>query len=329
MTHKKSILTTIDFRGRYFLVVWILLSSCSNELLSVEQTMDSAVVAEVGGDKITVTDLRNEMKFVEGQFRIWDRKSLAPEELLVLKTKALNRIILSTLLVKEAARNTIQLSRDEYESALREAKSGYQEKSFPRLLSIEKISVEEWKNKFKNNLLIKKLIDTKVGSKVPVNEADVLRYYKDHPENFQKGEQVRFFHILVETEDEARDIRRQLRFGKEKFTTLAQKHSRSPEGAKGGDLGYFEAEELPVEFAGIFKLKGNQVSEVIHTPRGYHIFKVKDKKVARKMDFEESSKAIQGRLLQEAQDKVFQEWLVKLKNNTDIKINHDVLAQNY
>ena len=53
-----------------------------------------------------------------------------------------------------------------------------------------------------------------------------------------------------------------------------QTFESSPEGAKGGDLGYFEAEELPVEFAGIFKLKGNQISEVIHTPRGYHIFKV-------------------------------------------------------
>jgi len=110
---------------------------------------------------------------------------------------------------------------------------------------------------------------------------------------------------------------------------LAQEYSLSPEGAKGGDLGYFEAGELPVEFVGIFKLKGNQISEVIHTPRGYHIFKVIDKKAVRKMGFEESSKVIQGRLLHEAQDKVFQEWLVKLKNNADIKINHDVLAQNY
>ena len=47
------------------------------------------------------------------------------------------------------------------------------------------------------------------------------------------------------------------------------------------------------------------------------------------MDFEESLKVVQRRVLSEAQDKVFQEWLVKLKNNADIKINHDVLAQNY
>jgi parvulin-like peptidyl-prolyl isomerase len=287
------------------------------------------VVAEVSGDKITVTDLRKEMKFVERQFRVGDRKSLTSEELLVLKTKALNRIIRNTLLVKEAAKNNIQLSRDEYESALQEAKSGYQKESFYRLLSIERISIEEWENKFKNNLLIKKLINTKGNSKVLVSEGDPRLYYEAHPEEFQKGEQVRFFHIMVETEAEARDIRRQLKTGKKKFSMLAQEHSRSPEGAKGGDLGYFEAGELPVEFAGIFKLKGNQVSEVIHTPRGYHIFKVKDKKIARKMDFEESSKVIQRQLVHEAQDKVFQEWLVKLKNNVDIKINHDVLAQNY
>ena len=113
--------------------------------------MGSTVVAEVGSDEITVMDLRKEMKFVKSQLRVGDRKRLTSEELLVLKNKALNRIIRDTLLVQEAARNNIQLSRDEYDSALLEAKNGYQEKSFPRLLSIEKISVEEWKNKFKNN----------------------------------------------------------------------------------------------------------------------------------------------------------------------------------
>jgi peptidyl-prolyl cis-trans isomerase C/foldase protein PrsA len=291
--------------------------------------MGSAVAAEVGGDKITVTDLRNEMKFVERQYRVGDRKSLTSEELLILKTKALNRIILNTLLVKDAARNNIQLSRDEYESALQEAKDGYQKGYFYRFLSTEKISIEEWENRFKNNLLIKKLINTKGNSKVLVSEGDLQRYYEDHPGEFQKGEQVRFFHIMVETEAEVRDIRRQLKSGKKKFFMLAQEYSQSPEGTMGGDLGYFEAGELPVEFAGIFKLKGNQISKVIHTSRGYHIFKVMDKKAARKMDFEESSKVIQRRFLREAQGKVFQEWLVKLKDKADIKINHDVLAQNY
>jgi peptidyl-prolyl cis-trans isomerase C/foldase protein PrsA len=268
------------------------------------------------------------MKFVERQFRVGDWKSLTLEELLALKTTALNRIIRNTLLEKEVAKNNIQLSQDEYESALLEAKNGYQEGSFYSLLSTEGISVKEWESKLKNNLLIKKLINIKGGSKVPVSEADLKRYYDAHPEEFQKEEQVRFFHILVETEAEARGIHRQLKSGKKKFSMLAQAYSLSPEKARGGDLGYFAAGELPVEFAGIFKLKGNQISEVIHTPRGYHIFKVIDKKVARKMDFEESLKFIQGRLFREVQNKVFQEWLVKLKNKADIKINHDVLAQN-
>ena len=310
-------------------MVWILLSACSNELRSVEQTIGSTVVAEVSGDKITVTDLRKEMKFVERQFRVGDWKSLTLEELLALKTSALNRIIRNILLEKEAAKNNIQLSQEEYESALLEAKNGYQEESFYGLLSTEGISVKEWENKLKNNLLIKKLINIKGGSKVPVSEGDLKRYYDAHPEEFEKGEQVRFFHILVETEAEARGIRRQLKSGGKKFSMLAQAYSLSPEGARGGDLGYFEAGELPVEFTRIFKLKDNQISEVIHTPRGYHIFKVIDRKVARKMGFEESLKFIQGRLFRKAQDKVFQEWLVKLKNNADIKINHDVLAQNY
>ncbi|KMP12492.1 hypothetical protein UR09_01150 [Candidatus Nitromaritima sp. SCGC AAA799-A02] len=309
------------------LALTLLLVACSKEPDSVEKTSDPTIVAEVNGEKITAENLRRELNSLIRQFRVKDKSSLTPEEWIVLKNKGLNRIIQNLLLEKEMTANKIQLSPEEYEEALHLAKNGYQEDSFSKFLEVEGISPEEWERKFKINMLIKKLINTKVNSKVSLKEGEVQRYYENHQEEFQKAEQVQALHIMVETEDEARDIHKRLKSGKKDFSNLAQEYSRGPEGPEGGDLGYFEAGQMPEEFDGVFKLKIKQISEVIQTPYGYHIFKVVDKKPARKMSFEESREIIENQLLRRAQDKAFEDWFVKLKDQSDINIDYDALAK--
>ena len=317
--------------GKNFFWIFVILSlfagACSDDSVPAQRTEDSTVVAVVNGDRITTADLQREMRVLERLFRIKDKDDLTPEESILLKTNALNRIIQNVLMLKEAASENIRVTLEESAEALLKAKNGYQEDTFQKFLAIEGIPLEEWENKFKNNLLIKKLINTRVNSKVSVSESDLQRYYADHKEEFEKAEQVRALHIMVETEAEARDIHKQLKSGKKDFSSLAQEYSQGPEGAEGGDLGYFATGQMPVEFDDVFKLKNKQISSVIQTPYGYHIFKVVDKKAARKMSFEESREIIQGRLLREAQDKAFGKWLIQLKEKTDIKIDHEVLAE--
>mgnify|MGYP000350623670 CR=1 FL=1 len=49
---------------------------------------------------------------------------------------------------------------------------------------------------------------------------------------------------------------------------------------------------MPEEFGPIVQLKKNQVSEVLKTPYGYHIFKIVDVKTPRQLTFSESKKNI-------------------------------------
>ena len=203
----------------------------------------------------------------------------------------------------------------------------YQEDSFQRYLEIENISLQEWQNKLKNNLLIKSLINKVVNSKVSISDSETQEYFKAHPEEFQTKERIRALHIMVETEEEARNILKKMASGKKDFSHLAQEHSLGPEGVKGGDLGYFESGNMPEEFDDIFKLNVNETSAIIRSPYGFHIFKVIDKKNHRKMSFDESRKLIYNKLLQQHQEKAFQEWLKKIKDDASIKINYDILAQ--
>mgnify|MGYP001400802169 FL=1 len=132
---------------------------------------------------------------------------------------------------------------------------------------------------------------------------------------------------MVASEDEANDVNKKTRAKKNDFLALAKTYSLGPEGPLGGDLGYFEIGQMPEEFDGVFKLKVNQVSDIIKTPYGYHIFKVVDKRPARLMSFDESKKIIYKQLLRDEQSIAFEKWLVELKENSDIKIKHDVLSE--
>jgi parvulin-like peptidyl-prolyl isomerase len=241
-----------------------------------------------------------------------------------LKTNILNELIQESLLHQEAVQQGVKVSSGEFEKYLDQAKEGYKENTFQRALDIEEISRSQWEDKLKTHLLIKKLIEEVINRKIEIKEEELLNYFKQHMEEFQKGEQVRTLHIMVETEDEARRISKLIRKGKS-FSELAKQHSTSPEGKTGGDMGYYEAGQMPKWFDDVFKLKVNKVSDIIRTPFGVHIFKVVDKKPERKMNFEESKKQIHTTLLHEAQEQAFHTWVEEIKKKSEIIIKYEIL----
>lgn len=309
-----------------FLILLIALMGCSGETGSKGNTPDE-VVAVVNNHEITVDVFRKEMRVMEKQFRINDTKQLSREEMVLLKSKALNVLVQEILFNQEISKNGILVSREEFENALATAKDGYDEEGFKRLLQLEGTSSAEWENKLKNNILINKLIDSKVNSKVGVEEEEILRYFEDHKTEFHVPQRVKALHITVETEEEAREIENRLKRKKQKFSDLAREYSVGPEGSDGGDMGYLEAEHMPEEFDSVFKLNVDEISEIIQTPYGFHLFKVIDKKDDAQMDFAGAREKVQSLILHERQGEAFQKWLVGLKEQADIRIINDVFEQ--
>ena len=90
--------------------------------------------------------------------------------------------------------------------------------------------------------------------------------------------QVRASHILVKTEEEAREILDELKKGSN-FEKLAQLKSNCPSGRRGGDLGFFGRGMMVSGFeAASFSLDVGEVSEPVKTEFGWHILKVTDKR---------------------------------------------------
>ena len=305
----------------------LLLFGCDDMMKSDYKPADTDIVATVNGENLTVEQIHRGVLTRKKQFRVGKNKELKTEEMLYLKTESLNELILEILLQQEAKSNEVTVSPDELDQELAMIKSGYQEGDFAKTLELQKISLSEWEKSFKNNLLIKKLINQVVNSKVKVEDSQLLEYFEENEKEFLKGEKIRASHIMLETEEEAQKILKQLKRKKRKFADLAKEHSLGPEGTNGGDLGYIEPGKMPPELDSVFKLKVNQISKIIRTPYGSHIFKVTEKVKARKMSFDESKEKIRAKLLLQRQNSEFAIWIKQVKKKAVIEINHELLDQ--
>ncbi len=87
------------------------------------------------------------------------------------------------------------------------------------------------------------------------------------------GFTMRALHIMVATEDEAKEIKKLLNEGAD-FKELAKQRSKDPNAARGGDLGLItKGDLLPELDKALSSLSVGQISDIIKTELGYHIFK--------------------------------------------------------
>ena len=91
--------------------------------------------------------------------------------------------------------------------------------------------------------------------------------------------QVRASHILVQTEEEAKNLKDGIDKGTITFEDAAAEFSLCPSGARGGDLGYFGRGMMVSEFEeASFNGNVGEVTEPIKTQFGWHLIKIIDKK---------------------------------------------------
>ena len=175
-------------------------------------------------------------------------------------------------------------------------------------------ALENMKENFINQYAIKKMIDN-----VDVSEDDVKKFYTDNEKEFVNNEMVRASHILVDSEDLANDIKKQLDDGAD-FAELAKKHSSCPSKEIGGDLGYFNRGKMVKEFEDAsFALNIGEISEPVKTQFGYHIIKLDDKKERQKQEFKDIKDNLKQSLIRRKQQEVYINKIKELKEKYDIE----------
>lgn len=146
-------------------------------------------------------------------------------------------------------------------------------------------------------------LDRKI-SKLLTDDKLKKEYDKFVSENKDKME-AHAHHILVKTEEEAKEVVTQLKGGAD-FATLAKEKSIGPTGKNGGDLGYFGEDAMVPEFSkAVFAAKtGKLIEEPIQTQFGWHVVFLDDKRKQQLPEFEQLKPALKNKLGQEALETV-------------------------
>jgi peptidyl-prolyl cis-trans isomerase C len=133
-----------------------------------------------------------------------------------------------------------------------------------------------------------------------LNDAALKQKYDETVKAAKPQEELRASHILVPTEQEAKDIIAQLEKGAD-FAKLAKEKSKDPGASNGGDLGYFSDGEMVPEFwAAADKLnKGEYTKTPVKTQFGYHVILLTDKRTKPTPTFDQVKDQLKDEITQQ------------------------------
>ena len=156
----------------------------------------------------------------------------------------------------------------------------------------------------REGLLIRMYIIRNIAPKAE-NEATLKARYAKYRAEYKSMKEYHLLHIMVSTEEAAKNIINELNNGKD-FATLAKEKSEAPTKEAGGDGGFVPIDILPPELKSkIAGLKpGEFTKEPIKLDNGYNIFKVVEIRDSTPMKFEEAVDMLRQMVLRDEMTKV-------------------------
>jgi peptidyl-prolyl cis-trans isomerase SurA len=174
------------------------------------------------------------------------------------------------------------------------------DRAIGRIAESQKMSVQEMRNQMekegmtfaqfreqiRNEIVMQRLVDHEVDSKIQVSEAEIDTYMAAEKAAAAERVEMDIAQILVRIPENASpeqiaarkaradEVARQLRTGAD-FAKMAATYSDAPDALSGGAIGWRDPNRLPPVFANeLRKMKPGQVTPVVRTSVGFHILKL-------------------------------------------------------
>jgi peptidyl-prolyl cis-trans isomerase SurA len=154
-----------------------------------------------------------------------------------------------------------------------------------KAVSAQGINWEDFKNNIRNGALTQRVISSEVGSHITIGHDEIEKYYNEHKAEFVRPEQVALRSIEVNTEKKspeeivelkkkAETTLKRIKDG-EDFAEMAKRFSDGSTAKVGGFLGVYKRGELSKELEDVvFKMRKNDVTDVMDTKQGFLILQV-------------------------------------------------------
>jgi len=197
---------------------------------------------------------------------------------------------------------------------------------FDERLKLDGLTADGLAVEIRERLLGERFVASRVAPQPAVTKEEARAFYEAHRSEFEQPDAVHAFQIVVSSAEEAKSLLDQLRNGAT-FEELAKKKSESPDGKRGGDLGFFSRGTMPKVFDdACFSLRVGALSGVVASPYGYHLFKITEKRAARRRPFEEARAELERRLMTERRAAAERKFLDELRAQAKVQVNEAQLS---
>lgn len=311
--------------GRKIAVLFLLLIFVITAVGCNKQANEnSEYIAKVNGQVIPKGefDLRVSQAAAMNQFDLADPQYAAYKD--IFELQILERMI-DELLLENEARNVrkLEVKKEDVDAELTAIKGQFNsEEEFKSYFNDQlKMNEKDIRKAIETQLLVQALYE-EVTKDVTKGKTDPKEYYDQNKEEFYQDEQIRARHILVNTEEEAKELIRLITEENQDMAQLAALKSIEPAAKTSmGDLGYFGKGAMvkPFEDAA-FALGVGEITKVpVATTFGFHVIRVEDKIEAKQKSFEEVKEELEERFVFEEKSNEFTKYMDGLKEKAEIE----------
>ena len=260
-------------------------ASATAEATKAAPVDPKAVAVDVNGKTVTFGDLDADATKIIAAQNIPAEQ--ADEARKYFTEQLAQQFAMKTILLEEAAKKGVKVTdedrkKGEEDMAKQNAQRPNAPKTFAEVAAKHPLGEARGKQEIEDSLLIQKLMEQEVTSKVVVDAKKVEDMYSNIVSNFEAQAKA-----ALDAEAQAlpkiKELKKQLDGLKgdeltAKFAELAKANSDCPSKEKGGDLGEFTKDRMVKEFADMaFSLDPFVVSEPVKTQFGYHLIMVTKK----------------------------------------------------
>lgn len=288
----------------------------------------NVLIAVVNGSNLYAGPIEDIVQRSMAEYQDATGTELTAEQLSRQRRQLIDQLILETIVRQRVAASDIAVSPEEFYNeyvATVTNQFGTWE-DYEEILAKNNVTTAQFARAVHDQLKLTKLVRKEMGV-TDATEEDARQYYEAHSNDFDFAAEVALSHILIKAgaDDDAttqsNNIKRLERVRAEilaglPFAEAATKYSECPSKKRGGYLGTIHEDDRRVSeliAKAAFSLPVSNVSSVVESEHGYHLFYVTKRTPAYTATYDQIHAELREALNQQAMQNALRQWLIKAR----------------
>ncbi len=318
-----------------FLCLWSMVFCLFSTPAQAKPELLDRLVAVVNDDVINQSEVDGLLRPLYEQYSREYSGETVMKMLAGAQEKILSQLIEDRLVYQEAVKKKIEVSESDIEKEMNFFKQRFGSSvELEKALKSENASVADLKDRLKKQALIRKLHESEIRSKTIVSPKEQEAYYAEHKDEFAAQEQAKIKSLTIKKSEETREkgmadeaaqarlaaLRDRILKGEDFDKLTAESSEDKHSDAEGKGNWILRGQMIPAVDEIIFKTKAGELTDVIETPVGYHVFKVIERQDPLQKSYEQVRDQIYEILFRKKSEDRFTIWMDGLKKNAYISI---------